>query len=117
MKKIYLLALCCMLLAGFISCNHAANHRNAGSGISLREATELTHKFKDSVFGNLYEGNTRIEVPLSETFDKASLLDLLQQDTCSGLRIYLGMDNHNAIHFVLVGTGPEGYDIIGGVSF
>lgn len=51
-------------------------------------------------------------LPLSETFGRQSVEDLLNQYDCEALRIYYAMDQDQRIHAVLVGVGPDGNDLI-----
>ncbi|HVB03331.1 MAG TPA: hypothetical protein VNE41_06395 [Chitinophagaceae bacterium] len=88
------------------------DHPDPSHVIPISRGIALTRKFRDSLFGNLTKGNTRIIVPLAESFDKASLEALLNQDSCQGMRIYLGMDGKNTLHFILVGTGPQNNDLV-----
>ncbi|TXJ25887.1 MAG: hypothetical protein E6Q24_13445 [Chitinophagaceae bacterium] len=52
--------------------------------------------------------------PISETFNKQALLDLLKDSANVGIRIYYGLKtggNRNEIRLVLVGVNSEGQDL------
>jgi len=52
--------------------------------------------------------------PLSETFNKQALLDLLKDSTNVGIRIYYGLktgSNRNEVRLVLVGVNSQGRDL------
>jgi hypothetical protein len=52
--------------------------------------------------------------PLSETFNKQALLDLLKDSTNVGIRIYYGVkpgSNRNEVRLMLVGVNSQGKDI------
>lgn len=53
-------------------------------------------------------------IPLSETFNKQALLDLLKDSANVGIRIYYGLktgDKRNEIRLVLVGVNSQGQDL------
>jgi hypothetical protein len=53
-------------------------------------------------------------IPLSETFNKQSLLDLLKDSTNVGIRIYYGIkpgSNRNEMRLMLVGVNSQGKDL------
>lgn len=53
-------------------------------------------------------------IPLSETFNKQALLDLLKDSTNVGIRIYYGLktgDKRNEVRLVLVGVNSQGQDL------
>jgi hypothetical protein len=53
-------------------------------------------------------------LPLSETFNKQALLDLLKDSTNVGVRIYYGIktgNNRNEVRLMLVGVNSEGKDL------
>ncbi len=53
-------------------------------------------------------------IPLSETFNKKALLDLLKDSTNVGIRIYYGVkpgSNRNEVRLMLVGVNSQGKDI------
>lgn len=53
-------------------------------------------------------------LPISETFNKQALLDLLKDSANVGIRIYYGLKtggNRNEIRLVLVGVNSEGKDL------
>ncbi len=71
--------------------------------ISLAEAIELTTRFRN---------NPGADMPLSETFDKASVLQMLDQPGSHSFRIYLGRKSDDSICSVLVAADADGKDIL-----
>ncbi|PZR27436.1 MAG: hypothetical protein DI535_10500 [Citrobacter freundii] len=58
--------------------------------------------------------NPGLYFPLSETFNKQALLDLLKDSTNVGIRIYYGIkpgSNRNEVRLMLVGVNSEGKDL------
>jgi len=85
--------------------------------IPLSQAVAMTKKFRqyiDTVMLPQYGG--KYLVPKSETFDKNSILDLLNQPGCSSLRIYYGMTDDLNIHAVLIGVDADDKDMVEGVA-
>ena len=71
--------------------------------ISLAEAIELTTRFRN---------NPGADMPLSETFDKASVLQMLAHPNSHSFRIYLGRKADESICSVLVAADADGKDIL-----
>ena len=71
--------------------------------ITLTEAIDLMNRFRATRASNL---------PLSETFDKNSVLALLAVPTATSLRIYLGEKVDGKICSVLVAADAMGNDIL-----
>lgn len=65
---------------------------------------------KNTVLATAYQNQDVI--PNCETFDKESIESVLQQDGCTGFRIYYGMDENLKIHAILVGVNDNGADIL-----
>ncbi len=51
-------------------------------------------------------------MPTCETFDRAAFDALLAQPGCTGVRIYLGMDDENQVKLIVVGVNEKGCDIL-----
>ena len=80
--------------------------------ISLAEARVLTGNYrdlKDLLISPVYQNKNVL--PVSETFDKNQIIQLLQQSDCEQMRIYLGIDDATQIRLVLVGVDADGNDI------
>jgi|SRR6218665_1414038 len=63
---------------------------------------------------SLARQNPGLYFPLSETFNKQALLDLLKDSTNVGVRIYYGIkpgNNRNEVRLMLVGVNSEGKDL------
>lgn len=72
--------------------------------ITLNEAKSMTHAFQNSTIGS------------NQTFaglvDKTNLLTLLNQEGCTGLRIYNALNDDGKITFVLVGANSNNEDML-----
>lgn len=71
--------------------------------ISLLEAIELTTR---------YRNNPATDLPLSETYGKSSIEQMLAYPGCNSFRIYYGRKADNSICSVLVAVDINGTDII-----
>jgi hypothetical protein len=81
--------------------------------ITLAQGIDLTKRFRDlrpTVINPIY-ANTDI-VANSETFDRAAIDALLEQNDCQKIRIYYGMTPDLKIHAVLVGVNSDDEDIL-----
>lgn len=71
--------------------------------ITLNEAKSMTHAFQNSTIG------------ANQTFaglvDKTNLLTLLNQEDCTGVRIYNALNDDGKITFVLVGVNSNNEDM------
>ncbi|NBW38020.1 MAG: hypothetical protein EBR30_23970 [Cytophagia bacterium] len=45
-------------------------------------------------------------------FHKKIVMDMLNEESCVGLRIYNAMDDEGKLHFILVGTDAQGKNIL-----
>ncbi|MES2003012.1 MAG: hypothetical protein V4450_00725 [Bacteroidota bacterium] len=71
--------------------------------ISLAEAIGLTSRYRQEPVTGLF---------LSEAYDAASVLALLQQPACKSFRLYLGRKEDGSICTVLVAADADGKDIL-----
>lgn len=86
--------------------------------ISLSEAVALTTRYRanrEAILQSSYQNQNLLA--LSESFDRAAIDAVLAHSDCAGLRIYYGMDESLQVHAVLVGTDPDGRDILPPASF
>ncbi|HTD92817.1 MAG TPA: hypothetical protein VK644_03355 [Chitinophagaceae bacterium] len=63
---------------------------------------------------SLSRSNPYLFIPVSETFNKQALLNLLKDSTNVGLRIYYGVkkgNNRNEVRLMLVGVNSKGEDL------
>ena len=84
-----------------------------GSFISLQQAIEMTtdyRNFRDTMLAPDLVGKS--VVPTCETFDKELVQTVLDQDGCTGLRIYFSMDQEQRIKVILVGVDVDDNDIL-----
>ncbi len=85
--------------------------------ISMKDASELTSRLRqmrEQILDPNYRGMNVI--PICETFDRAAFDQVLQQDGCTGIRIYMGMEENNQLVFVVVGVNDDNEDIITATS-
>ena len=86
---------------------------NAGNFISLDEAINITSAFrkgKDLILNPNYVGKGIL--PICETFDRGLFEKILQQEGCTGLRIYNSMDDSYKLHTVIVGVNAKNEDML-----
>ncbi len=74
--------------------------------ITLQEAQELTFAYQDSAMA--------VNQTIATSVDKTSILNLLNQPNCEGMRIYFGLDDTNKLTLVIVGTNVQGNDMTSG---
>jgi len=74
--------------------------------ISLEQAITMTRLYRLSIPAGM---------PLSETFQIASIKALLSEPDCTALRIYYGKKEDGTIHAILVGVNEKGEDITDGI--
>jgi hypothetical protein len=81
--------------------------------IPLTEAVAMTRKYreeKDKILDTPYKGSGIL--PFYESFDRESILALLAEPSCAGIRIYLGMDENMLVKVIIVGTDGNEQDIL-----
>lgn len=71
--------------------------------ITLQQAVEYTTNYRE---------NPVKDAPLSETYDAASVIALLNQQGCQSFRLYLGRKSDQRICTVLVAVDANGNDIL-----
>ncbi len=74
--------------------------------ITLQEAQELTFAYQDSAMA--------VNQTIATSVDKTSILNLLNQPNCEGMRMYFGLDENNKLTLVIVGTNNLGNDMTTG---
>jgi len=79
---------------------------NEDHSISLTEASELTANYRNAQTGDYIK---------AEFYGKNAILDLLNQETCIGMRIYYGLNSEGVQKLVLVGVDTSGDDLVNGV--
>lgn len=81
--------------------------------ITLATAIQLTSRYRtnrETILATAYKNQDIL--PLSETFSRADIDDLLAQSGCQGLRIYYGMTEDDKLHAVMVAVNDQNEDII-----
>jgi len=73
--------------------------------ISLEDAAAMTRRYRNSNPGALKGGS----------FEKQAVLDLLNQDDCTGLKFYFAKKEGGPADVVLVGVDKAGDDMTGGI--
>ena len=83
--------------------------------ISLEKAVEMTKRYRqnrEAVTNPNYAGKDILA--LSDKFDKSVFEILLSKPSCSGIRIYYGMDIDLKIHPIVVAVNEKNEDILPG---
>ena len=81
--------------------------------ISLGDAQEMTTLFRE--YRNVVINTEYIDrdvLPFCETFPKSEIESLINQQGCSGFRIYFGMDDDLKVHLILVAADANGADMV-----
>ncbi len=81
--------------------------------IPLHYAIQLTSRLRNKrelVLDVFYKGQDII--PMSETFNRTDIDNLLAQKGAAGIRVYYGMDTENRISAVLVAVNENNQDLI-----
>lgn len=81
--------------------------------IPISDAAALISNFgsqKESMLvDNLQDSDT---LPVCETFDRAAFDIILGDTNCTGIRIYLGMDENSKVRLIVVGVNSSDEDIM-----
>jgi DNA-directed RNA polymerase beta subunit len=80
-------------------------NENQDHSISLNDASQMTAAYR----GTITSGE-----PIAAAFTKKSIEDIINQQSCVGLRMYYALDASGTLTLVLVGIKSDGDDIIGG---
>jgi hypothetical protein len=72
--------------------------------------TALYKSRKESILNPIFQSMDLLAT--CETFDRSAFDAVLQQQGCSQLRIYYGMDTDLKIHAIIVGVGEDGEDLL-----
>lgn len=86
--------------------------------ISLQTAIDLTTRFRnqrEAMLDATYQG--RDVLPLSETFHRDAIEQLLAVENCEGIRVYYGCSESNdQLHAILVPVDENNQDILSASS-
>lgn len=74
------------------------------------DMTTLYRQEKENILATAFQ-NLDI-LPLSETFERAAIDSILQQQGCAALRVYYGMDANFLVHAIVVGVNESNEDIL-----
>lgn len=81
--------------------------------ISLDQAIAMTTTYRSNREAILAPAYQKQDIlPLSETFNRQALDQLLATPGCAGLRIYYGMDEALKVHTVMVAVNDLNQDIL-----
>ena len=75
--------------------------------ISLQQAIDMTTRFRDQ-----NEAGGKMDIPRSETFDRAVFDQILSQTGCVKLRIYSGLDEKMGYRIIIVGVNEKDEDML-----
>jgi hypothetical protein len=81
--------------------------------ISLNAAAEMTSRYRsnrEAILQSEYQSLNLL--PVCETFDKESVVRMLNETGAAKLRIYYGMKEDMRVHAVLVAADAAGADIL-----
>ncbi|TDH21285.1 hypothetical protein EXU57_20310 [Segetibacter sp. 3557_3] len=81
--------------------------------ITLLRAKQMTLRFRQNreiILDERFRG--RDVLPFSETIEKTSLQQLIDNPECTAIRIYFGMDEQLRVHPIIVGVNSRNEDII-----
>ncbi len=81
--------------------------------ISLEQAISMTSRYRkdnEQLLKDEFKGKNILA--LSETFDRKEFETVLNQQGCTGLRIYYGMDEERKVHAIIVGVDAQDNDIL-----
>jgi hypothetical protein len=79
---------------------------NEDHSITLADAAEMTARFRD---------NMPWDDTIAEFFGKSTLLDILNQEDCVGIRFYYGFDDQMRPSLIAVGAKANQDDMVNGV--
>ncbi len=82
------------------------------NSIPLSQAVDMTTRYrqnKDSIIATGYDKNI---LPICETFDAASVANILAVQGCVSVRIYYGMSEDLYLHAIVVAADQNGQDIL-----
>lgn len=81
--------------------------------ISLERAKQMIALYRnerENILADSAKGQNILA--FSESFDRAAFERILAQPGCTGVRIYLGMDESRKVHAIVVGYDESGADIL-----
>ena len=78
--------------------------------ITLKKAIEMTTAYRKQQAANITAQSAGL--PLSETFNRNALDQLLAKPGCAAIRIYYGLDEAAKIHAILVPVNAQNEDIL-----
>ncbi len=79
---------------------------NEGEKITIEEAVKFTENYRNS---------EKAEAIKAEFIGKESLVEILNQDECVGIRFYFGRHDNGNLNIVAVGCDENGEDLYEGI--
>jgi hypothetical protein len=83
-----------------------SNQETNPHDISLAEAAQLTKNFRDT--------HQSPDTVIAQKFNKAAIMDILNQTGCCGIRVYYAQDTAGAPKMVFTGVDVNGNDMYTG---
>jgi hypothetical protein len=84
--------------------NHNITREDAAAMVSALNTA------KENMLATGYKNNDCMV--LNETFNKAAIQELLDQENCEAFRVHLGMDANNKLRIILSGVAADGTDVV-----
>lgn len=81
--------------------------------IPAADAAEMTSNFRSQKESILVDQLQNVgTLPVCETFDRAAFDIILGDTNCTGIRIYLGMDENSKVRLIVTGVNSSDEDIM-----
>jgi len=82
------------------------------NSIPLSLAVAMTGRYRTNKNSILTSGSDTDILPISETFEAASVANLLSTPGCASIRVYYGMSEDLYLHAIMVAVDESGADIL-----
>jgi hypothetical protein len=87
------------------------------NSIPLSQAVEMTSRYRLNKNSVLATGSDTDILPIAETFEAASVANLLTTPGCESIRVYYGMSEDLYLHAIMVAVDENGADILPSVDY
>jgi hypothetical protein len=87
--------------------------------ISLNQAVTMVTNFRNQL-SKMLQPDYQGALPFAETFDKSAFETLVEENGCTSIRAYLGLDEKKQVRLIFTGVAADGNDILpdsGGAIF